>query len=110
MKTFNEFILEAVRKKSSEEWDRLNARLKRAIRASGTIQDILGKNADPVASRAKVERIIGSMTAAGRSHMLTLPTIKYPESARRPSPTENLEQSVGFLGTARRLNSGSAHY
>lgn len=95
MKTYKEFISEAVREKPSEEWLRLNNRLKRVIRNSG---------------REQVERIIGSMTAASRAEMQKLPTIKYPSSATKPSEFENLEQSVGFLGTARRLNSGSAHY
>lgn len=95
MKSFNEFIIEAVREKSSEEWLRLNSRLKKAIRNSG---------------RDQVERIMGSMTAASRAEVQSYPTVKYPASATKPSEFENLEQSVGFLGTARRLNSGSAHY
>lgn len=110
MKTYKEFIHEAVREKPSEEWLRLNARLKKAIRASGEVENILGKKADMPSGRSKVERIIGSMTAASRAEMQKLPTIKYPDSATKPSEFENLEQSVGFLGTARRLNSGSAHY
>ena len=110
MKTFNEFITEAVREKPSEEWLRLNSRLKKAIRTSGEIQNILGKKANMPSSRAKVERIMGSMTAASRAEVRSYPTVKYPASATKPSEFENLEQSVGFLGTARRLNSGSAHY
>jgi hypothetical protein len=110
MKTFNEFITESVREKPSEEWLRLNSRLKKAIRTSGEIQNILGKKANMPSSRAKVERIMGSMTAASRAEMESYPTISNPASATKPSEFENLEQSVGFLGTARRLNSGSAHY
>jgi hypothetical protein len=42
--------------------------------------------------------------------MESYPTISNPASATKPSEFENLEQSVGFLGTSRRLNSGSSHY
>ena len=95
MKSFKEILTETVREKPSEEWLRLNSRLKKAIRNSG---------------RDQVERIMGSMTAASRAEVQSYPTVKYPASTTKPSEFENLEQSVGFLGTSRRLNSGSAHY